>query len=294
MSEVILLHALLLASMALALCITSSEFQLHNLAAGILVVLGGWISTEFTGLFNDDRHNTNAVWLIPILAVTVALVTYPRVAKTTIRSHSLLFLLISLGVAFAVSGIAQSFYLPSARATIPTPTSAITRLLLALTAFSLSIGVSLAIFLSKRWHYHILEWRIAGADSKVWKYVSHLVLLQCVLLLVIGMCFAKAHRGLFGAAEYKTILAVLAVFAVRFRPVYAAALAGLLGAAVQVVDAYVPWLSGWSVPVVATIVGIIVVVRYIGATPVLNARPRLGQEQQVTLCAARLEAHALH
>jgi len=263
------LFALLFASIALAICMTSAELHLHNLASGAVVVLGGWIAAEL--LPSTTAHQTTTWWLLPIVGAITALAALPLFAKDSLRQHPLLYLLASLGVALVVSSIAQGFYLPSSSATLAPFDSRGAQLALALLGTFATVIVSCIVFQSKRWHQLVIEWRVSD-DPSVWKGAAILVIVQHALLLCIGACFTAAHRGLVGAAEYKTILAILAVFAVRFRPVQAAILAGSVGAGILVIDASGTCLGGWSEPIAAVVVASIVVYRFRQRLPLITAR----------------------
>lgn len=228
---------LLLGVIALVLCLGSREFGLHNLAAGQVVVLGGWWCWEIVAWATGAPSHTNRAWLSVATLPVVVLCAWPLAARTYLRDHPLIFMFASLGAALVTETTLQGKALPFATSHIAVPDGASWHVLIPVGAAAVASVVCVLVFSSGRWATCALKCRVAtNRSSGVWASVAMVLVLQFVLLLGIGGASASVHRGMAGGADDRTVLAVLAVFLARARPIRAGLIGAGMGIAIHLFD----------------------------------------------------------
>jgi len=214
--------AILYAGVAATLCLTSREFSFYNLAAGAWVIVGGWL-TAWTGsaILGWPGPAISGLWFFGAIALVVAQVAAPAALGESLRRAPLIYLLVSLGVALVLSSLGPAFLLEASGSTISVPPSTGALVVFGF-VITMSVVVPVLVFRQKTWATTVLLFRTGIRYGTVKKRTSLLVLVEVGLLLLIGASGFFVHKGIFGSAEYRTIIPILALVAAKSRPVRAA------------------------------------------------------------------------
>jgi hypothetical protein len=204
-----------------ALSLSSREFGLYNLSAGLWLVLGGWLVVAANAVSGDSYPAPiNAGFLWAFLLLAVVQVVLPFVLRKNIQRHPRNYLFVSLGIALIANNIGPTWLLTTSGATIPIQRRGLNDWLLAAVALSAVLAVR-SIFRSKWWAHLVLSFRVVAPGLRISLGISCLILAEIILLLALGASGFYIHKGVFGSGEYRTIVPILALVAFRSKPLKA-------------------------------------------------------------------------
>ena len=255
--------ALLYAATVKVLSLGSREFGLYNLAGGAWLVLGGWMAATAAGPLVGApapvRPWVFALFLLPaLLQVAAPLVLGNKIA--ILRDSPLVYLFITLGIALVILSVGPGLLLENFGDTIPIQQGWWGWLFLALCS-ALVAGVVYRVFNGRRWARLVIDFRVAQPGNRLPLRLSALLMLELVLLLVLGAAGYQVHKGIFQTAEYRTVIPVLCLAIFSSSPGRAALLSFVIVAGSHLLDAWVPPLTGYSIPVAIAALIIAVLVR---------------------------------
>jgi hypothetical protein len=210
----IFLDALLAGAIALILCSTSREFEFFNLAAGVWVIVGGWIGSTLVG----TGMSVQVIWFVALAILAGLQIGSPLIFRNRIREDPLVYLFVSLGTALVSLNILSTLLLESHGATIPLNAPNSTLLVFGCIMVTVLV-VTYVLFHSHRWAKLVLKYRLNKEDTSVYHKLSALIGLEVFLLLLIGGASYMVHRGQVDSAQYLTLVPLLAVISTRMDPV---------------------------------------------------------------------------
>jgi uncharacterized membrane protein len=227
MSLQILLNSLLYGITASILSLTARELRFYNLAAGSWIVTGGWwfawITSETTGLgIPVTRYWFLALAPLAVLAVQTGA---PLAIGKRLKTHPFTYIFISLGIALTINHAVPAYALTYDRAIIPGIDTALD---LGWTYVAVVLGIgTLIIYItrSRLWSRVAIGIRLDTPSNHIWHSTAFLVFVEIGLLLIVGAASTFIHNGLYESAEYRTVIPLLALLAVRGKPIKAGFLA---------------------------------------------------------------------
>lgn len=277
----------LYAAIAAVLALTSREFGLYNLASGAWLVLGGWM--VYACARSQPSHSLIMnPWVLLLFLPLVALqVVSPVILKDRLRGNALSYLFVTLGAALVITNVAPTWLLSSAGATIP-----LQRTFNAVAMFffccCVSASLVLLVFQSQSWAKLVIGFRVPGSPVPPWKGLSALIGLEQVLLIALGAAGFFVHKGVFGSAEYRTVIPILALVASQSRPLVASLLSFVVVAASHIIIAASPNISGIILSPYARVMAILLLLLVV----LIRALPRrpLDAAQRISSVPPRVGA----
>jgi hypothetical protein len=233
----------LYAAVAATLALTSREFGLYNLASGAWLVLGGWIVQSWVGLQPGHGAILNPWVLLFFLPLAALQIMSPLILRARLRGNVLSYLFVTLGGALVVTNVAPTWLLSSSGMTIPLQRSMHAVLVFFICCCASALLV-LVVFRSQLWARLVISFRVAGNHNQLWAGLSFLIGLELFLLIALGAAGFFVHKGVFGSAEYRTVIPILALVASRSRPVVASVLSLVVVVASHIIIAASPNISG--------------------------------------------------
>lgn len=214
---------------AVVLSLTSREFGLYNLAGGAWLVLGGWLAALMLAGGHPLPLNSS---LLPVfLFLLLFQAASPVLLGNRLRKNPLSYLFVSLGVALVVIHVGGTYLLSSSGSSVPVDQSTWS-VVAFLTFGGLSICAVFFLFQSPWWSRLVIRFRSSDTQGTLTRSLSALVFVELAGLLILGGSTYYVHKGIFGAAEYRTIIPILALVATKGRPIRA----GLLSFVVVVLS----------------------------------------------------------
>lgn len=242
------LDAALYAACAAALSRSARSFRLYNLAAGSWIVVGGWCASWIAGLWTGVEVPVRP-WLFLVFGLLAALqILLPRFVRSGLYNSPLPYLLCSLGIALSVNNLGPDLLLSAHGSTIPFEGSDAGSAVCVLLMIVIIGGIT--VFGDTQAHARsVLRFRAHRSSDRDWASMSNLLLLEILLLLMLGAAGMQGHKGVFGAAEYRTVIPLLAVVAGSAHPLTSALLALILALATHALNARIPLITGYAAPI---------------------------------------------
>lgn len=213
----ILQDCTLYAIITIIISISSKEFGFYNLAAGIWLITGGWFGTYLYGSLNNIPIPLN-FWIIPVTVVfAIIQIASPFLFEAKLRENKLAYMFISLGISLVISNLMTSFILNNHSAIIPLDQSNFALSFFLAVSALIAFGVWILLH-SKFWAETVIKFRIRDLDQRVLKNLSFLIGLEILFLILLGSSTYFIHKGLYGNAEYRTLIPLLAIFFSRSQP----------------------------------------------------------------------------
>jgi hypothetical protein len=251
----VLLNALLYAAVASTLSITAREFRLFNLAAGPILVAGGWLRAWLASGCDSQLIGINPWYFMLLLCPLVIQVGAPLVLKGTLKRVTSAYMFISIGGALFIESVGQNRLQSASGLTIPLQTSWWGNVIALLMACFALVVAEVTVH-SSRWAKAVLDFRSCELGAKPWTEICRLIILELVLLLLIGACSCDAHKGEFGSGPYLTMIPLLAVLVGKGRPWRSFLLCMGISLATSVATLLLPGLAQEAVAFTILLLGI--------------------------------------
>lgn len=223
----IFLNSLLYGATAGILSLTIRDIGYFNLASGSWILAGGWLYSIFVGYVSGVNLPVESYWVfvLAILLLGVVHIMLPVVLGRTFKENPIFYLFLSLGVALLLNNVVPIYGLEGYNEQIPAKISAAISPWVYLVVI-LGIVVSATYLLNTKYYNRLaISVRRQSPPDGVWYNVGMLLLAEVVLLIILGGASTFVHNGMFGSAEYRTIVPLLAALSLRGRPIRSALLA---------------------------------------------------------------------
>ena len=242
------LDALVYASMAYALCLSSREFELYNLSSGAWLVIGGWLGAWIFGPLLQAPAPVRP-WTFLFLPVIAAIqVLSPLFLGSGLYEKRLLYLFVSLGIALMLTAFGQVYLVNNSADIIPIQAQNPSYIATS-ASFIIIVSIVTVMFASKYWAKTVLSFRLAKPNSNLYWRLASLLLVELILILMLGASSFSIHKGLFGEAEYRTVIPILAVVLGKSHPIKASLIAFLVIIGGHIAEVEVSYFAGYSVPI---------------------------------------------
>lgn len=221
-------EALIYGALAFVLGLSAREFGTFNLAAGMWLVLGGWIGNFVAGF-----HGTpgSFFWAVLVMVCAGALqVSSPLILREALHTDPLRYLFVALGIHLGMQGIAATKMADTFATTLPLQPGSTLQLAFALGSVVFSLVVALFVYRSRWWSRAVIVFRAAGNGDRSppapARAISRLIGIEIGLLLLIGAVSTGIHKGLLSGTETFAIVPIVAVLLCGERWKWAPFLAG--------------------------------------------------------------------
>lgn len=237
----VLADALLYVGTTAVISMSGREFRFYNLSAGLWLVLGGWFTAWILGF---DGGHVEPWWLLGAATLLVVFVTSPIWLRERLRINPLAYLFVALGVVLVGVNGSENYLLRSPNAWIPLALGP-AGIGILLAGVFLGAVVSGLVMKSGWWSRLALQFRIATAEhSEVWWSLAGLIALEAGLLLGLGGVGAFVHKGVFGGAEIRALIPILALLASRGQAIWAMVVSFVVVVAMHGMIAFSPDIGG--------------------------------------------------